>query len=62
MDKPDWIHPQGNGPDMPPESGRPGRFQELEDEDIDGHIWGWVFRVQGLAIRDDQKPNNKTKD
>ena len=38
----DWIHPQGNGLDLPPESHRPGRFQQLEDEYIWQH-WGELF-------------------
>jgi len=42
MDRPDWIHPQGNGLDMPPEPHRPGRFQELEDEYIRQH-WAELF-------------------
>jgi len=53
MVKPDYFNPQGNGLDLPPEPHRPGRFDELEDECIDGHTWGWLFRAQRLAIRGD---------
>ena len=42
MDRPDWIHPQGPGLDLPPEPHRLGRFQQLEDEYIGQH-WGELF-------------------
>ena len=56
MDKPDWMHPQGPGLDLPPEPGRPGRFQELEDEYIGQH-WGELFKCFSYLLDNTGEPN-----